>query len=138
VFHEGVVTDFFGALRSRYAGPAVVEPRHHTWFTPGVDTLLRDHGIGRVAADPARWPEAAEPGGDMGVVYYRWHGSPRMYYSDYPPDALAALARRLSAHPEADEVWCIFDNTTVGYATGNALTMQGRFSPAPPGPAPRA
>lgn len=123
-YDEEVVEGFFALLRRRHQGPAVVEPRHRTWFAPEVEALLRDYGIGRVAADPARWPEAAEPGGYPGVVYYRWHGSPRMYYSDYPDDALAALARRVTAHPEAEEVWCIFDNTTMGYATGNALTMQ--------------
>jgi uncharacterized protein YecE (DUF72 family) len=67
---------------------------------------------------------AAEPGGFDGLVYYRWHGSPRMYDSDYAPAAIAELAGRMPRHPRAAEVWCIVDNTSVAYATGNALTLQ--------------
>ncbi|MFN3429605.1 MAG: DUF72 domain-containing protein [Candidatus Sericytochromatia bacterium] len=126
-FNEGVVRPFFEMLRGRHAGPVVLEPRHKTWFTPRVEDLLTDFAIARVAADPARVPEAAEPGGFDGLVYYRWHGSPRMYYSDYSIEAIADLGARMTRHPEAAEVWCIFDNTTVGFATGNALTLQDRL-----------
>ncbi|MNT03028.1 hypothetical protein D3C72_1375460 [compost metagenome] len=126
-FNAGVVKDFFELLRARHAGFVVLEPRHKTWFTPDVDTLLQAFGIARVAADPARVPEAAEPGGFDGLVYYRWHGSPRMYYSDYSAEAIAELATRMARHPRASEVWCIFDNTTLGYATGNALALQHRL-----------
>ncbi len=31
------------------------------------------------------------------LAYYRWHGSPRMYYSAYDTDVLAALKQRLDA-----------------------------------------
>jgi uncharacterized protein YecE (DUF72 family) len=127
VFNEGVARAYFQVLRARHAGPVVLEPRHKTWFTPEVDSLLQAFGIARVAADPARVPEAAEPGGFEGLVYYRWHGSPRTYYSDYSPAAIAELDARMARHSRAAEVWCIFDNTTVGHATGNALTLQDRL-----------
>lgn len=122
---------FFTALRARHSGPVVWEPRHKTWFSAPVEGLLTDFAIARVAADPARVPEAAEPGGFGELVYYRWHGSPKMYYSDYSPAAIAELARRLSSHPVASEAWCIFDNTTMGHATGNALALHGLLAGAP-------
>lgn len=131
VYDEGVVEDFFATLRARHAGPVVVEPRHRSWFTPEAEGLLVAFRIGRVAADPARVPEAAMPGGFGGVVYYRWHGSPKMYESEYSEAAIATLADRLGRYPEADEVWCIFDNTTFGAATGNALDLSRRLHPAP-------
>ena len=53
--------------------------------------------MARVAADPARVPEAAEPGGWRGLIYYRLHGSPKMYYSAYSEEYLDALAARLRA-----------------------------------------
>jgi uncharacterized protein YecE (DUF72 family) len=53
-----------------------------------------------------------------------------MYYSDYSPAAIADLAERLKSHPAAAEAWCIFDNTTMGYATGNALALHGRLAGA--------
>jgi uncharacterized protein YecE (DUF72 family) len=85
---------------------------------------MRRHRIARVAADPARVPAAAEPGGDPGLVYHRLHGSPTIYRSDYEPERIAALAERLreAAAPRVER-WCIFDNTTLGAATGNALSL---------------
>ena len=35
-----------------------------------------DLRVARVAADPAKVPAAAEPGGWRGLAYYRLHGSP--------------------------------------------------------------
>jgi uncharacterized protein YecE (DUF72 family) len=61
-------------------------------------------------------PGAGEPGGWDGYRYVRWHGSPVMYRSNYPPERLAALAAALE-----DGDWCIFDNTADGAATPNAL-----------------
>ena len=116
--------EFFTTLRRLYAGPVACEPRHESWFGPNAEQLLRRHRIARVAADPARVPAAAEPGGDPGLVYYRLHGSPIMYRSDYDPPRIAALAEELrQAAGPGVERWCIFDNTTLGAATGNALSV---------------
>lgn len=120
-FDAATAESFLRLLRDRVAGPIACEPRHPTWFAPDADRLLADHTIARVAADPARVPEASQPGGWRGLVYYRLHGSPVMYRSSYEPAFLAALAARL-AQREA-ETWCIFDNTTLGAAAGNALEV---------------
>ena len=116
---------FFEALRNRYPRDVVCEPRHASWFTPGADRLLAQLRVARVAADPAKVASAAQPGGWDGLRYFRWHGSPRMYYSSYPDDALAALARTLQAEKAHGRVvWCIFDNTATGAAMANALTVR--------------
>lgn len=126
-FEPAVVKSFFTELRSRSSVPLACEPRHPSWFAPEVDELLIDHEVARVAADPARVPEAAEPGGWRGLTYYRLHGSPKMYYSAYSEEYLAALGTRLQEEATAGRtVWCIFDNTTLGAATGNALELRSR------------
>ena len=84
--------------------------------------MLRQYEVARVAADPARVPEAARPGGWPGLVYFRLHGSPRTYYSAYMEEALAALATELQARTGA-EVWVIFDNTAAGAALPDALEL---------------
>lgn len=118
------VDEFLQTLRRLHAGSVACEPRHESWFGTEVDQMLRRHRVARVAADPARVGDAADPGGDPALIYYRLHGSPRMYYSDYEPERLARIADRLRV-PSADgaERWCIFDNTTLGAATGNALAL---------------
>ena len=98
-----------------HAGPVACEPRHVTWFTPAAAALLRDHGVARVAADPPRAESDGTPGGDPSLVYYRLHGSPRIYYSSYAESVLDALAARLESLRRARVAcWCIFDNTTLG------------------------
>jgi uncharacterized protein YecE (DUF72 family) len=120
---------FFTDLRSRFQGLVVFEPRHETWFTTEVDTMLEGFMIARVAADPARVPAAATPGGYSRVVYYRLHGSPRVYYSAYPPDYLEHLARELGEKAASGIVtWIIFDNTALGAATSDALAVKSHLA----------
>jgi uncharacterized protein YecE (DUF72 family) len=121
---------FFRALRAAHRGPVVCEPRHPSWFEPAAEALLRRHRVARVAADPARVPEAAEPGGDRRLVYYRWHGAPRIYYSSYPDDALDRLADAIRALSARTQAWVIFDNTAAGAAPGDALRLLERLGGA--------
>jgi uncharacterized protein YecE (DUF72 family) len=122
---------FLAELREVYAGPVVLEPRHESWFTEAAEAMLAEHGVGRVAADPPRHAGGDAPAGASAIAYHRLHGSPRMYYSAYPPDYLDALARRLRALVDsAVEVWCIFDNTAHGHATFDALGLIERLAPS--------
>ena len=115
---------FAAALRARYAGMVALEPRHASWFSPAVESALESVRVARVAADPPRAPGGSEPGGWRGFAYYRSHGSPRVYYSSYDERFLGDMARRLRAQRRARaDCWCIFDNTTLGAGTGNALRV---------------
>jgi uncharacterized protein YecE (DUF72 family) len=116
--------EFFVTLRERHGGAVACEPRHPSWFAPQAEDVLRRHSIARVAADPARVPPASAPGGDDRLAYFRLHGSPRMYYSEYEPVRLSAIATALrDAQARGADAWCILDNTTLGAATGNALLL---------------
>ena len=119
VYDEGVAVAFFRDL-TRAGVPAACEPRHPSWFTPQADDTLGQLGVARVAADPPRAPSDRQPGGDIRFAYWRLHGSPRIYYSDYDEETLARLAGRLQ---EGD--WCIFDNTAAYHALDNALRLRG-------------
>ncbi len=120
-----IAAEFFTALRQRFTGAVVCEPRHATWFEQGATTLLRRFDIGRVGADPAIIQRAATPTTSSGIGYYRLHGSPRMYYSSYSSDALTALAARIDkAAARGTDIWCIFDNTAAGAALDNAIELQ--------------
>jgi uncharacterized protein YecE (DUF72 family) len=125
---------YFLTLRRHFNGDVACEPRHPTWFGPEPNRLLSSYHVARVAADPsivarlnveeAEMTTMPEPGGWSGLVYYRLHGSPRIYYSAYPDSYLQALARTLAeAGRRGARVWCIFDNTAEGSATGDALAV---------------
>ena len=125
-FDLALAEDFLALLRSLYQKEVALEPRHATWFTAAADALLQRHRIARVAADPPKGsPQAAEPGGDPSLAYYRFHGSPRTYYSSYSEDFLRSLAEKTSALPN---VWIIFDNTALGHAYSNALHLKNSAS----------
>lgn len=124
-FDARVANRFFAMLRRRSAAPVACEPRHPGWFEPAADAVWERFGIARVAADPAPWPLAAEPGGTARWHYWRWHGSPRIYYSRYEDDALAALAGALRERGRLRApAWCILDNTAHGHAVEDAARLQ--------------
>lgn len=130
-FEKQVANRFFYDLRQRFDAPVACEPRHASWFTRQTNDWLAERRIARVAADPAPVTGAGEPGGWNGLVYFRWHGSPRIYYSDYDDAALAALRIRLDEERRRGvPAWCILDNTALGAALGNALALTPPITPA--------
>lgn len=123
-FDVRVARAFFTLLRKRFEGGIALEPRHASWFEARADRLLNDFEVARVAADPPRVAGGDEPGGWRGLAYFRLHGSPRMYYSSYEDDFLDTLAGKLrELRRRRIPTWCIFDNTTLGAATSNALDL---------------
>ena len=122
-FSKVTASAFFSMFRRLYDGPAVLEPRHVSWFDLKADSMFRKFRIARVAADPALIPYTAEPAGWPELVYFRLHGSPRRYYSSYSEEFLSRIAEKLRLLPSSTTAWCIFDNTASGAALGNALEL---------------
>jgi uncharacterized protein YecE (DUF72 family) len=121
-FEFGLAEDFLSLVRELHEGEIVLEPRHASWINASVDALFKRLRIARAAVDPHKGGSAsAEPGGDTELKYYRLHGSPRIYYSNYEEDYLTALAARIKC---SDNVWIIFDNTALSHAYSNALRLQ--------------
>jgi uncharacterized protein YecE (DUF72 family) len=118
---------FFEDLRSTYEGPVAFETRHASWNTTSALDLFQDFRLASVLADPNPTGErpktflrAAE------LVYLRLHGSPEIYKSDYEKERLLVYAEQIETFLTShQQVWCIFDNTTFGHATGNALELKG-------------
>jgi uncharacterized protein YecE (DUF72 family) len=116
---------FLSRLRAGWDGDVACEPRHASWFTSRAEAMLLRHRIARVAADPALHSGGGLPGGDPTLAYWRWHGAPRIYYSDYDESWLRARAMLLHAEAERHRrTWVVFDNTAHGHATANALLLQ--------------
>lgn len=113
---------FFELLRRDYEGGVACEPRHASWTCSPASRVLEKFRIARVAADPPRAAGLESPAGWPGLIYYRWHGSPRPYFSSYSPEQLADLAVKLAG--AGVESWCVFDNTGSGSAAGNALDLR--------------
>lgn len=127
-FDRIVAVEFFDMWRMLHDGPLVCEPRHPSWFSAAANDMLCAYRIARVAADPAVVPCAIVPGGCARLAYFRLHGSPRMYWSRYDADNLAALAGTIQGISATSEVWCVFDNTAAGAALDNAWDLRDLLS----------
>lgn len=125
-FSARSVRTFFETLPPLRGVSVACEPRHPSWFSEGADATLRGLKVSRVAADPVRAPGAADPAGEGRFAYFRWHGTPRMYYSSYSKAQLQAFAAQVE-RCKAKEVWCIFDNT-ARYAAWDDAVRFGRLS----------
>jgi uncharacterized protein YecE (DUF72 family) len=122
-FDARIAARFFELLRRRSSDFVVCEPRHASWFSPDAETLLQRFEVGRVAADPTTIAGADRPGGWPGIVYYRLHGSPRIYWSAYGHGFLEGIADAIRRLPASTAAWCIFDNTAAGAALENAWQL---------------
>jgi len=127
VFDADIAAAFFAELKRACPASVVCEPRHPSWFDAPPDALLVGCQVARVAADPARVPQAAVPGGWRGISYFRLHGSPQPYRSSYDDARLDGYAALLRADRGKRAVWCMFDNTASSAAASNALSLLERL-----------
>jgi len=132
-FEQALAADFFARLESSLMQPLhcmlACEARHPSWFGEAATTLMRDAGITRVIADPAK----GQPGPHVattGNMYVRLHGAPQVYYSSYDSGYITRLAHDMAAKVAAGcKVWVIFDNTAAGAALPNALALLDAVAP---------
>jgi uncharacterized protein YecE (DUF72 family) len=128
-FNGRTARAFFATVPRVRGTKVVCEPRHESWFTNAAENALKDAGVSRVAADPARFPGAEIPGGTRRFAYFRWHGAPRMYYSKYSEAQLAVFAATVE-RAKATETWCVFDNTARHAAWDDALQFMENLDAA--------
>lgn len=99
----------------------VVEFRHASWWQPEVFERFRQNNIIFCGQSyPGNLPETAVVNGSL--VYYRFHGKPVLYKSEYPEAALQELLNQLG--PEAKKVFIYFNNTWGDAALKNSRQMQ--------------
>ncbi len=122
-FERDVADGFFDKLSKRTNVQFACEPRHPSWFEAEAEALLAGRRIARCRR-PGLVRLRRCQGGWSGLAYFRWHGMPRVYYSDYDAEALDRISRQVQAAAASGaEVWGIFDNTASGHALGNALKV---------------
>ncbi len=121
-FHEKKMARFYENIRKVFAGAIVIEPRNLSWASKESMKLMKEYKVSKVIADPERCPVDSKNILSLGgITYARLHGSPVIYRSSYPKSFIKKLHQDLSSY---ERPWCIFDNTALGKATGNALTLR--------------
>jgi uncharacterized protein YecE (DUF72 family) len=123
-FEFAAAQRFLTEARQVLGGAIVCEPRHASWLDEEAGAILDETQVTRVAADPAVTPAGLQPAGFCRLAYFRLHGAPRMYWSDYSATEIslhAELVRNLLA--AGRDVWTVFDNTAAGRAPANAFAL---------------
>jgi uncharacterized protein YecE (DUF72 family) len=102
----------------------VLELRDASWLDEEVYALLRAHDVAFCIYDLAGFetPHVVT----ASFVYIRLHGpGTGKYIGSYPPAALQRWAQEIRAWlSEGRDVYCYFDNTADGSATGNAQELE--------------
>jgi len=120
-FDPATVSAFCGALRERYEGTAVCEPRHASWTCPDAANLMASHRVGLVRTEIPD-PPCEEDAAPATPLYLRLHGAPRRYYSAYSDGQLERLAELLRLNPRRAR-FVVFDNTASSAGVRNASAL---------------
>jgi uncharacterized protein YecE (DUF72 family) len=95
----------------------VLEFRHVSWWNPIVSKQLKKHNITFSGISYPKLPDEVIKTNP--VLYFRLHGVPVLYKSDYPLSFLANLKDAIGKQ-KAKEVWIYFNNTWGTAAIENA------------------
>lgn len=100
----------------------VVEFRHESWWTAGVQRRLAAGGIIFCGHSHPQLPD--EVVSNRPQVYYRFHGVPRLYYSQYKRTFIEEVARAVGNRPQTEKAYMYFNNTATMAAIRNAKYLQ--------------
>ncbi|MGG5207442.1 DUF72 domain-containing protein [Chryseobacterium sp. MIQD13] len=100
----------------------VIEFRHDSWWSEDIFTLLKENSIIFSGVSfPGNLPE------DMiinnkEILYYRLHGKPVLYKSEYSPEFMDQIAEKISSSERT--AFIFFNNTWGTAAIKNALYLK--------------
>lgn len=123
-YSETVLDRITGQLDRSFVN--IVEFRHESWWTAHVYQRLAAHGIGFCGHSYPGLPE--ELICNTPVVYYRFHGVPKVYYSQYKRNFIDQVAEA-AIGCGAGKVYMYFNNTATIAAIRNAKYMQKKTIP---------
>jgi uncharacterized protein YecE (DUF72 family) len=100
----------------------VVEFRHSSWWSDRVFQTLRKKKIIFSGMSHPTLPDSVIS--TSPTLYYRFHGVPHLYLSEYPIADLEGVADSVIGNTEIREAYLIFNNTTEGAALRNAKGLK--------------
>jgi uncharacterized protein YecE (DUF72 family) len=100
----------------------VLEFRHSSWWNEKVYKALRKNNICFCSISYPGLPDDVIKTSD--VVYYRFHGVPKLYLSPYTTAQLRSVARNIQTLRGAGTVYAYFNNDIDVHAIDNAKVLQ--------------
>lgn len=100
----------------------VIEFRDASWWSPAIFNRLKKEKMIFCGIDYPGLPN--DPVITNKIVYYRFHGKPRLYYSAYKEKELNYIADSVLKNKFPEKVYVFFNNTATASAIKNAVTLK--------------
>lgn len=100
----------------------VVEFRHESWWREEVYQALAKSNIAFCSVNYPKLPTRVVATNNIG--YYRFHGNPRLFYSEYGTEELKTTLNELQENDAIKEAYVYFNNTASTAAIINALEFK--------------
>jgi len=101
----------------------VLEFRHESWWRQDVYQILQHHNI---VFSGISYPDLPNDViSNTSTIYYRFHGLPKLYFSDYDPAFLRHIALLIQEDQKAEQAFLYFNNTAAAAALSNAKFIEG-------------
>jgi len=105
----------------------VVEFRHESWWKKNVYDRLAEKKIVFCSTSYPKLPDAVVA--NSPTIYYRYHGIPKLYYSEYGEDMIQKTARTIKKSPGISSAYIFFNNTATMAAINNARQLKRVIEP---------
>jgi len=105
-----------------YSFTNVIEFRNEGWWRKDVMQLLKKNNIGFCGVSFPKLPEDAVINTTM--PYYRFHGVPKLFYSQYSKAFVKKIYEQLATKKSAKTIYVYFNNTATQAAINNARYLQ--------------
>jgi len=101
----------------------VIEFRHESWWRKNVQTKLQKH---KIAFCGVSFPKISFDDAVINtpLCYYRFHGVPRLFYSEYDTSFLEKIYQQIKSNKKVKEAFIYFNNTASLAALKNARYFQ--------------
>jgi len=105
-----------------YSFTNVIEFRNEGWWRKDVMQLLKKNNIGFCGVSFPKLPDDAVINTTM--PYYRFHGVPKLFYSQYSKAFVKKIYEQLATKKSAKTIYVYFNNTATQAAINNARYLQ--------------
>ena len=115
IYSEEKLQQIIQSLNSSFSN--VIEFRHSSWWNEKVYSLLKKHNITFCSISYPKLPDDVITTSD--IIYYRFHGVPKLYYSKYENKDLKKIVDAIQKS-SVKTVFVYFNNTASVAAIENA------------------